>query len=131
MARRKWKDVIKVQPMDWQVFVVRPSSLADFRDALLSWGHHPVTTAECHHEWEQSLSYGGAVFTEWGGNYIMALPDTWDHELVYHEALHCAIRLWDDAGARLKLPGNEEVLTYTQGHIVKLLTEKFYKDQRK
>lgn len=127
MARRKWKDIIRVQPMNWQVFVVRPSNLAAFADYLLKVGMHPVTTVECHHEWEQSLKGGGAMFTEWAGNYILALPDTWDSELVYHEALHCAIRLWHDAGAKLELPLNEEVLTYTQGYIVRLLVEKFYK----
>lgn len=130
MASRKWKDIIKVEPLGWSVHVVRPSTLADFANFLLSTGAHRVLVAECHNDWEESLESGGAMFTEWNGTYIMALPDEFVHELVYHEALHCAIRLWADAGAKLALPDNEEVLTYTQGYIVRLLVAKFYKQPR-
>lgn len=133
MGKRKghWPDLIKVQPMDWQVFIVRPSSLAAFSEMRLSIGDDPVQVIADNQMWEDGLKSGGAMFSVVNTNYILALPDEWNDELVYHEALHCASRLWHDAGAQLKLPRNDEVLTYTQGHIVKLLKQKFYKEQVK
>jgi hypothetical protein len=130
MTKRKWKDIIKVQPMNWQVFIVRPSSLADFSQFRLDLGDDPVEVVEDNASWDYCLRSGGAMFCCRGPNYVMVIHDEWDHETTYHEALHCASRLWHDAGADLKLPRNDEVLTYTQGHIVRLLIEKFYKEQK-
>lgn len=127
---KHWPDIIRVQPMNFPVMVVRPSSLAMFLEHM---EHHKCGKhfqAEVHDQVERVQS-GGASFYFGGENYILFLPDEWDDINVFHEALHCAIRLWDDVGADLSLPENEEVLTYTQGHIVKLLKKKFYPEGKK
>lgn len=127
MRKTKWKTRILVQPMNWNVFVTTPSSLADFCQWLLDSGADPVEVVKTQIVWRESLDSGGAMFSIWGENYILVLPDEFKDELVYHEALHCAVNLWADAGANLELPLNEEVLTYTQGHIVQLLKKHIYK----
>ena len=50
--------------------------------------------------------------------YVMVLPEMFQTETVYHEALHCAMTMWEQAGAELHMTSNQEVLTYTQTHIV-------------
>lgn len=127
---KHWMDTIVVQPMDFTVLVVRPSSLAMFLEHM---EHH-----ECGKHFQADIQVqidavmnGGGSFFSSESSYILLLPDEWDDIVVFHEALHCAIRLWDDVGADLILPDNEEVLTYTQGHIVKLLKKKFYPEKKK
>lgn len=127
MRKTKWKTRIVVQPMNWNVFVTTPSSLAAFCQWLLDQGADPVEVVKTQIVWEDSLSSGGAMFSIWGENYILVLPEEFDDQLVYHEALHCAINLWKDAGAQLDIDFNEEVLTYTQGHVVQLLKKHIYK----
>jgi len=50
--------------------------------------------------------------------YVMVLPEDFQTETVYHEALHCAMTMWEQAGAELDMTRNQEVVTYTQTHIV-------------
>jgi hypothetical protein len=122
---RDWADTITVQPMAFPVLVVTPSSLAKFLEHM---EHHECGKhfqADIIHHTEKAKN-GGACFYFDSGNYILLLPAEWDDESVFHEALHCAIRLWHDVGARLQLPRNEEVLTYTQGHIVQMLKKQIY-----
>ena len=66
---------------------------------------------------------GGMFVAEDCFAYSMYLPEEFNDQVVYHEALHCATRLWDDAGAELHSYNNDEVLTYTQGYIVAMLKE--------
>lgn len=122
----KWADSIIVQPMELPVMVVRPSNLALFLEHM---EHH-----KCSKHFQADIAFhlaktdnGGACFYFDNKNYILLLADEWDETSVFHEALHCAIRLWHDVGAKLKVPQNEEVLTYTQGHIVALLKKHIYK----
>lgn len=59
-------------------------------------------------------------------NILMMLPEEWDEIAVWHESLHCATRMWYDVGAELKVPRNDEVLTYTQGYIASYIKEVCY-----
>lgn len=61
---------------------------------------------------------------------LLILPEEWDDEVVYHEALHCATRMWYDVGADLVVPKNDEVLTYTQGYIANYIKEVCYASTR-
>ncbi len=65
-----------------------------------------------------------------GQDYVIILPDEWVHSTVYHEALHAATRMWYDIGAELKVPENDEVLTYTVGYIADFI-EAIYLDKNK
>lgn len=127
---KHWMDTIVVQPMDFAVLVVRPSSLAMFIEHM---EHHKCDKhfqADVH-EQIASVQSGGASFYSSESTNILFLPDEWDDIVVFHEALHCAVHLWDIAGANLQLPDNDEVLTYTQGHVVNLLKKKFYPEKKK
>ena len=129
MARRHpkhWNDFIVVHPMGFEVMVVRPSSLAMFLEHMDYHGCGPHFKADMQVHLHKVENGGGCFYFD-GENYILLLPDEWSDTVIYHEALHCAIRLWHDVGAGLLLPDNEEVLTYTQGYIVELLKQKFYK----
>lgn len=63
------------------------------------------------------------------GMFAIILPEHWDHGVVYHEALHAATAMWYDVGAELKVPDNDEVLTYTMNYIVNYIEEVCYADK--
>lgn len=50
--------------------------------------------------------------------YILHIPLDAEVSVIYHEALHCATRMYYDMGANLDAHYNDEVLCYTQTHIV-------------
>lgn len=124
---RNWADRIQVEPMQIWVMVVRPSSLAKFMEHMEYHGCGPHFKASIQEHIEKVTQGGGCFYSD-ESNYILMLPDEWNDIVVFHESLHCAVRLWHDVGADLALPDNEEVLTYTQGYIVRLLKKKFYKE---
>lgn len=57
---------------------------------------------------------------------VMTLPAVYSEETIWHEALHVTMYMWDYAGAQLDPHHNDEVYTYTQGHIVRLINKCFY-----
>lgn len=127
---KAWKFTIHVQPMGWAVYVVTQSNLADFCQWAVDHGENLEWASQWSSEMNSLLSRGGASFYwDSGHNYLLVLPAKFRWDLTYHEALHCAIRLWHNAGARLKLPLNEEVLTYTTDHIVREV-KKLYKEMK-
>lgn len=77
-------------------------------------------------EWKlaDNLDSCEGLFIQYGTfNYAMFLPEEYNEVTTWHECLHAATRLWYDAGAELDSMMNDEVLTYTQGHIVGLIKE--------
>lgn len=121
-----WNDLVKVQPFNWDLFIVRPSSLAAFGKHMKECGWDKAARKEALSTMKEALDAGGAMFYH---GQIMVLPDEWLESHVWHEALHAAIHYWEEAGAQLGLYDNQEVLTYTQGHIVKLVKEKVYTEE--
>lgn len=118
-----WQDRVSIQPFGWDLFVVRPSSLAAFSKHLKAGKLSKKMQKSFAKAAASIYGDGGAMF--WQGQ-VLILQEEWDEISVWHEALHVAISFWEDAGADLHLYKNQEVLTYTQGHVVKLLKEKFY-----
>lgn len=56
------------------------------------------------------------------GPYLLIwVEDPDDPVVVAHEALHAATYVWEKAGANLHVYNNDEVLTYTMGHIMDLI----------
>lgn len=125
---KEWADTIMVQPLNHQVMVVRPSNFALFSKHMK---YH-----ECAASFIEEVGHrvglaergeGACFYHDTSGNRILVLPDDYDEICVWHEALHAATWLWHYAGAELEVPRNDEVLTYTQGHIVRLLKKEIYK----
>lgn len=56
-------------------------------------------------------------------SYLMCLPDEFDNTTVFHECFHACMRVWYDAGADLRFPQNDEVITYMQGVMAKKIEE--------
>jgi hypothetical protein len=74
----------------------------------------------------ESASYSQGAFFHTPAGYILFLPEEYNEETTWHEALHATTKMWGDAGAQLDVLENDEVLTYTQEHIVRLIKEALY-----
>lgn len=121
-----WPHIVRVQPFDWNIHIVAKSNLAGWFNYIMKLGEDPTWCVSNHQEIEKLLESGGAHFySDDQRNYVLMLPDKFKAELVYHEALHAAVCLWHDAGANLILPDNDEVLTYTTDHIVRLVKQHY------
>lgn len=117
-----WNDRVSVQPFNWDLFIVTPSSLAAFEKHMKVSGFSKKKRKEIISTFDEVFRDGGAMFHS---GQVLVLAEEWNEKQVWHEALHTAIGFWQDAGAQLALEANQEVLTYTQGHIVDLVRE-FY-----
>jgi hypothetical protein len=126
---KDWLDTIWVQPIDRCIYVVRPSSLAKFVEHMEYHGCNKYFIKDVKKMTKHVKATPGnaTYYSDDAGNNIMVLPDEYDEMATYHEALHAAVRLWHNIGAQLKLPRNDEVLTYTQGDIVRNIKRQIYK----
>lgn len=124
---KDWKHTVIVQPLGWGIMVVTPSSLADYLKHMKYHKCGKDFRDEVARRTARSENGSDATFYhDDRGNYIMMLPDKYMACSTYHEALHAAIDMWEQAGAQLKLFRNQEVLTYTQGHIVDMIRKTIY-----
>lgn len=119
-APKVWKWQFTVQPFNWTLNLVTPSSLEEFRRFREKAGDDKIELEQCYRILSEHLSHGGACYIQWGGvEPVVALPDEFDYARTYHESFHCATLLWEHAGANLNVPDNDEVLTYTADHVVR------------
>ena len=126
---KDWLDTVWVQPLNHCIYVVRPSSLVMFVEHMKfhKCDKHFIRDVKEMVKHVKSCPGNATYYSDDVGNSIMVLPDEYDEMATYHEALHAAVRLWHRAGAKLKLPRNDEVLTYAQGDIVKSIKRQVYK----
>ena len=121
-----WANTIWIEPFDWPILLVTPSNFAKFKKHMKFHKCSKEFIAECKVGMQYAINGGGCFYSDAGCNYIMFLPDTYNETTTYHECLHAAVHLWDRAGGNIKLPRNDEVLTYTQGYIVRLVKAHLY-----
>lgn len=119
-----------IQPCNAQLIVFfDPDTLLEFCAK-----HELVELSEDIHSNYESYSEGMTA-SFWHNdqqplNYVMLLPDEYVESVVWHEALHLTTRMWEQAGAELHFCHNDEVLTYTQGHVVEVIKRMYQKRAR-
>lgn len=132
--------VVRIQPHNFVVAVVKESQIDDYADKCRA-QRRVKRCAECmadiaefQEKSHASMDNGGAVTMEGHvgllHTIVVVLPDEYSEENVIHEALHVVIDTWTYAGKKLSFGGefdDSELLTYGQAQLVNEIRTKAYK----